>query len=230
MLGKYVRVRVTGFENGVNYGVIDYVTAKSREQLPAYIMGIDHAVRNFDGRVIASFVKDHKVNFVVSPKSKRFIINDIYSALAPFGVSKNELACLYERSCGAIVFREIDGERRFLIIKNKRSAHWSFPKGHVEQDETPEQTAFREVLEETGVHIKIIPGFRLVSEYTIQNRVEKSVDIYLATTDDTRTVMQEEEIESYDWLSYESAMKRLRFENDKNIFEQAHLYLIDNKI
>ena len=59
--------------------------------------------------------------------------------------------CLYERSCGAVVFRFINGERRFLLIKNKRSCHWGFPKGHVEKDETDEETAKREVLEETGL-------------------------------------------------------------------------------
>ena len=90
--------------------------------------------------------------------------------------------CLYERSCGAIVYREIAGERRFLLIKNKRSANWGFPKGHVEEGESNEDTARREVLEETGLHIAILPEFKSRSEYTIQGRIEKTVIIYIAST------------------------------------------------
>ena len=63
------------------------------------------------------------------------------------------IQCLYEHSCGAIVFRKINGEYRYLIIKNHRSVHWSFPKGHVERGESDEVTARREVLEEAGIKI-----------------------------------------------------------------------------
>lgn len=55
------------------------------------------------------------------------------------------LECLYESSCGAVIFHDIKGEVRYLLIKNKRSAHWGFPKGHIERGETKEQTAIREV-------------------------------------------------------------------------------------
>ena len=50
-----------------------------------------------------------------------------------------------------------------------------------------EITAIREVLEETGIHIQILPQFASKSEYTIQGRVEKSVTIFLAKTKDTQT-------------------------------------------
>lgn len=81
---------------------------------------------------------------------------------------------------------QINGETRLLLIKNSRSAHWGFPKGHMERGETPEQTARREVLEETGMHIDIIPDFTAKSDYTIQGKVEKSVTIFLAKTEDTK--------------------------------------------
>ena len=104
--------------------------------------------------------------------------------------------------------------------------HWSFPKGHVEQGETDEDTALREVLEESGLHIEIIPGFKTTSQYQIQGRVEKTVNIYVARTDDTNTIIQESEIEDYSWLTYEAALKRLRFDNDKKILTEARDFLI----
>jgi 8-oxo-dGTP pyrophosphatase MutT (NUDIX family) len=52
-------------------------------------------------------------------------------------------------SCGAVVLRKKDGAWETLLI-NCRQGHWSFPKGHQEAGETEEDTARREILEETG--------------------------------------------------------------------------------
>ena len=64
------------------------------------------------------------------------------------------------------------------------------------------------------------------SEYLIQGRVEKTVNIYVASTVDTNTKIQESEIEDYSWLNYESIQKRLKFENDKKILTDARDFLI----
>lgn len=243
MLGKFVKVRVTkpiGFFDGdsnipykLNFGAVESGLPPHSPVLGAYIMGINHPVHNFDGRVIATLNPSDKkgVFIIVAPKSKKFIINDIREAVSfQFKDREYTLDCLFERSCGAIVFRIIGGEKRFLLIKNKRSANWGFPKGHIEDGETDEDTARREVLEETGIHIKIVDGFKSKSEYTIQGRIEKAVLIYLATTADTQTIIQPEEIEDYIWLNFENAYKMLNYENDKAILEQAQMYLTENNI
>lgn len=243
MLGRFVKVRVTrpiGFFDGnsktqyrLNYGTVESGLEPHSPVKGAFIMGINHPVRNFDGRVIATvkIPKTKGVIIVVSPKSKRFIVNDVRDALAfMYKKGSYSIDCLYERSCGAIVYREIAGERRFLLIKNKRSANWGFPKGHVEEGESNEDTARREVLEETGLHIAILPEFKSRSEYTIQGRIEKTVIIYIASTKDTRTVIQPEEIEDYIWLSYDNAYKTLNYENDKAILKKAKAYLMEHSI
>ncbi len=196
-------------------------------------MGINHPVRSFDGRVIAviHYKDNNSVYIVVAPKSTRFINIDIVGAMQFALENRNyTIDCLYERSCGAVVFREIGGITRFLLIKNRRSAHWGFPKGHVEMGETDQQTAYRAVLEETGIKINIFPDFVTKSQYSIQGKVEKSVNIYLATTDDTNTVIQKEEIEDYVWLGYEKAKTRLKFENDHAILDKAVEYIKKNKL
>lgn len=237
MLGKYVRVKVTvpihsvdpktGLTYQLNYGEFTFVTARKREKYFAFVLGINHPVETFDGRVIASFEQGGKTYYAVAPKSKKYIINDIRPALSFFGAE--QIRCYYECSCGAVVYREIGGSIRYLVIKNKRSAHWSFPKGHVEPGETYEQTAKREVLEEAGIHIKIVPGFREASHYMIQNRVEKTVLIFAAGTRDVKTVIQESEIEDYAWLTYEDAMDRLKFDNDLHILTSARNYLLEKE-
>ena len=127
-----------------------------------------------------------------------------------------------------MVYRDIKGEVRYLLIKNKRSAHWGFPKGHIEPGETKQQTAVREVLEETGIHVKLINGFESVSKYKIQNKIEKVVSIFVGTTNDTSTCIQPEEIEDYIWLTYDRALSILKFENDKAIITEANHFLNEN--
>ena len=237
MLGKCVRVRIekpigstdeAGFTYPLNFGSV-----YNEENQDAFIMGIHHPVKNFDGRVIA-ILSDRKSNhfiWIVAPKSTRFIINDIKQYInVERDFPSYRLECLYESSCGAVVFRDIKGEVKYLLIKNRRSAHWGFPKGHIEQGETLEQTALREVLEETGLHINIIDGFSCVSKYKIRDKIDKMVTIFVGTTSDTSTVIQREEIEDFIWLTYDKAMNLLKFENDKNILESAYNFLNENNI
>lgn len=241
MLGKFVKVRVTspmysfnnrfGFKYKLNYGVIEGSKSRRKSVQYAYIMGINHPVRNFDGRVIA-VIKRHGckgIAWVVAPKSTRFIVNDIRQAI-DFAEGKNgyNIECLYESSCGAVIFRKENTEVKYLLIRNKRSAHWGFPKGHVEPGETNEETAIREVFEETGLNIKIVPDFVKKSEYTIQGKIEKSVSIFLAETEEIDYKIQEEEIEECGWFLYNDALKTLNYENDKIILNDAKTY-IDNQ-
>ena len=234
MLGKYVRVSVTqpigsvdkqhGYKYTLNYGDIQNSFKSGVPCKKAYIMGMNHPVRNFDGRVIAVIKKRTGDVYVVSPKRMKFIENQIYDAIC--SMEKDfRLECLYEHSCGAVVSRIINGHRRYLLIKNRRSAHWGFPKGHIERGETEIETAKREVLEETGIHIDILPNFVENSEYSIKGKVEKSVSIFLARTRDTRTMIQKEEIDDYIWLEYPNALKTLKFSNDRSILEKAEKYL-----
>lgn len=241
MLGKLVRVCITDpigspLPNGntykLNHGKPIGKFKASSPVSGVFILGIDNPVKHFDGRVVAiiKFRDNGEQKLVASPKSKPYINCEIdefvkfYTDGRPYS-----LDCFYERSCGAVVFRKINEDYRYLLIRNRRSSNWSFPKGHVESGETHEETAKREVLEETGLHINIIPGFVSKSQYSIQNRIQKTVNLYVATTNDSKTKIQVEEIEDYVWLTYDNALKNLKFENDKTILTNAHDFLLNNK-
>lgn len=88
----------------------------------------------------------------------------------------------------------------------------------------------REVLEETGLHITIFPGFKARSAYSIQGRIDKSVMIFLATTEDTQTVIQPSEIEDYIWLGYDACLKTLNYENDKSILQRAKAFMDEHHL
>ncbi len=243
MLGKMVRVKVTKpcnyFDSKtnvrylINFGLAEISGEKRNFVLGAYILGVNHPVRVFEGKVIAVLRRsaNGKTALIVAPKNMRRIDYEIRDVLE-FAEPRESytLECLYEHSCGAVVFRRINDEYRFLLIKNRRSNHWGFPKGHMERGETREETAIREVLEETGVHIHIFSDFSFESRYKIGSKIEKRVDVFLASTEDTQTVIQREEIEDYIWLRFPEALATLRFENDKEILTAAQDYMLEHAI
>ncbi|NLP48950.1 MAG: NUDIX domain-containing protein [Clostridiales bacterium] len=243
MLGKHVRVNITNAINSqdsftgrsylLNYGSVEGIRAFGTPIKGAYIMGLNRAVNRFDGLVIAVVKQKNKNEsiLIVASKDDFFIDTEIKEALS-FALNPEDynLDCLYEKSCGAVVYRLIRGRVRFLLIKNKRSMHWGFPKGHVEANETPRQTAIREVFEEVGLEIDLLPEFESQSEYVIQKKIKKCVTLFLAKTAQKTTKIQEEEIGDYAWLEYDKALERLRFENDRRILKQAAQYLREKSI
>lgn len=240
MLGKLIRLAITEpvgtpLPNGgiykLNQGTPIGNFNVSSPISGVLVLGIDSPVKHFDGRVIATlcFEDNGEQKLLAAPKSKHLIDCDIRKQIG-FIIKDRPytLTCYYERSCGAVIYRIINDEVRYLLIKNRRSSNWSFPKGHMEDGETLEDTAIREVLEETGMHIEIIPGFSSKSEYTIQNRIQKTVMIFAANTSDTQTRIQHEEIEDYTWLPYERAYDSLKFDNDKTILKEAKAFLTEH--
>lgn len=234
--GRVVKPINTVDENGFVYP-LNLVQIKSHKNRYAFVMGVTHTVCNFDGRIIAALVPkdpentDLKTIYIMASRSSRYINQDIYQYIdVKNDFPDYELVCYYESSAGAVVYRCIKGRVRFLLIKNKRSSNWGFPKGHLEMGETKYDAARREVLEETGLHIKIHLGYEGVSKYTLRNNVDKKVSIFVATTDDLRTTIQEEEIDDYRWLAYDQAMGHLSFKNDKKILREAVDFLIKKKL
>lgn len=129
----------------------------------------------------------------------------------------------YEKSCGTVVFRKTRGKYAVLLIKNKYTEFWSFPKGHMEDGENEYQTAIRETKEETGIDVKIENGFRMESVYLIGKRknTEKKVVYFTALTTRAYVVPQPEEISAFHWFFEDEFPYHATFENDKNIFKEA---------
>ena len=129
-----------------------------------------------------------------------------------------------EKSCGAVIYRNIDGKTEFLVI-HQVQGHWCFPKGHVEKNETETETAEREILEETGIRVHIDDGFRYVLSYSPQEGVMKDVVYFLAEYSSGEGKVQEEEVSAYSWLSREEAESILTYENDRQLFAAALDYM-----
>lgn len=125
-----------------------------------------------------------------------------------------------ERSCGAIVFHEIEGRTRVLLVQHK-PGHWSFPKGHKEAGESDQETAVREVYEETGVRVTILPGFKRSSTYSPRPGVLKTVVFFLGAYQGGELQPQLSEVRAVRWMEPEEAAEMLVFDKDLDIFRQA---------
>ena len=116
------------------------------------------------------------------------------------------------------------------LLLHYESGHWDFPKGHVEKDETEEETAQRELLEETGItSAEFITGFRetISYHYSFKKKTRlKEVIYFLMTTSQKEITLSDEHI-GFLWLPYDDALKKLTFENAKSTLQKAHAFLLN---
>lgn len=103
----------------------------------------------------------------------------------------------HNNKCGVIVFRKRDN--KFLIVKNKSSGFWGFPKGHQESGENVIDTAIRELHEEAGISIKESDII-----YSIKKR---SWFLYVVILDDPFVKIDNYEICDFKWVDFMSFTK-----------------------
>lgn len=117
-----------------------------------------------------------------------------------------------EISAGGVVFRRIDGEVQIQLIQD-RYGKISLPKGKMEPGETIEQTALREIVEETGMEGVIIePIDQIKYKYNHESKgsVDKEVHYYLVEAVGGKLQAQVEEIRGVEWFEPSEAWRRQR--------------------
>ena len=124
-------------------------------------------------------------------------------------------------SFGAAVFRERDGRTEVLLILSRPG--WSFPKGHTEPGESPEQTAAREVFEETGVKVSIDTGFCGVVPSSRPGDMRK-VTFFLGKCLYAPDPLLISEVPDAAWFPVEEAEKKISFLPDREVFLNALTY------
>ena len=137
---------------------------------------------------------------------------------------KSEMS--YEISCGAVVFTRVEGEIKYVIIRSNEG-WYGFPKGHTEECESEEETALREILEETGLDVTILPGFKTVDEHGLPNKpdVIKRIIYFAAEYSGQEIQRQEEELSEALLMSYDEAMSSFQFESSRRILREVNDFL-----
>lgn len=129
-----------------------------------------------------------------------------------------------EKSCGAVVYKK-ENDKIFFLIEKMKMGHYSLPKGHVEKNETEEETALREIKEETSLDVIVDTSFREVITYSPKDEVVKDVVYFIAKVIGGNIKEQEEEVIEIFFLEFEDALKILTYDNDKEILRKAKEYL-----
>ena len=126
----------------------------------------------------------------------------------------------FEKSCGAIIIKRNSDKIETLLIQ-MIGGHWSYPKGHVEDNETEVETALREIKEETNLDVIIDTRFREITTYSPKPGVIKDVIYFLAFAKTLDVKVQEEEVANYEWVDINDATKLITFEEDRKIFKKV---------
>lgn len=121
-----------------------------------------------------------------------------------------------EKCCGAIII----SNNKVLLVEQKNNVI-NFPKGHVENNETEIETAIREVKEETNIDIKVLPEYRYVNSYVMDNKISKDVIFFLAIPQSFDIVKQEKEISNVFWCDIDKVESYFQFENQHELWSKV---------
>lgn len=133
-----------------------------------------------------------------------------------------------DASFGVVAFSEEAGEWKVFLIHQYGSGgdiFWTFPKGHPESGESPEEAAKRELFEETGMTIaELKTETPLIQTYQFKHGeelIDKTVTYFVGVADTMEYVLQADEVKEAGWFKVTDAKARLTHESARAIFEEA---------
>lgn len=129
------------------------------------------------------------------------------------------------RAAGVVVYTYQNDEIHYLLVQSLKFGHYGFPKGHVDGNETDEETALREVYEETGLEVTVSEHFKAQTSYKLPSGDFKEVVYFLGHVMDPKIKIQEVEISDYKLLPFDEALETITYEHDKNILRLANQHL-----
>ena len=177
------------------------------------ISGVDLINSGFEAKEIGK-IKNEVYNLILGEELE----NEKEAVISYLSEKYNLGTFKREKPCGAVVYNP--KKHSFLIIK-MLNGNWGFPKGHTEDQETDIQTAIREVMEETGINIEILDGFKKSIKYIPFPEVLKEVIFFIGITEEEKVTIDKDEIEDYMWCSYEEALKMITYKPQRDVMESS---------
>jgi len=140
---------------------------------------------------------------------------------------------IYKKSCGVIPVYE-QGDKKLFLVIHQNNGHWAFPKGGMEEGESEEKTALRELGEEAGIGVStLMPDSRILEEYDIEEEcglVLKQVVYFIGLVDGLDVKIQKEEIQDFAWLSFDKALARMTYNSTRRVLRKANDYLLSSNL
>ncbi len=137
-------------------------------------------------------------------------------------------------SAGGVVYKVVDGRTETVLCGRREPLRWSLPKGTPDKGESLEETALREVREETGLDVAIEAPLGNINYWFVGPvngvRYNKTVHFYLMTHKGGSTDRHDPEFDEVRWFSSEEeALRRLSYANEANVLEKALAMIRDGK-
>ena len=128
-------------------------------------------------------------------------------------------------SSGGVVYRWVDGQLEVVLCGRDEPVRWSLAKGTPDPGETLEETALREVQEETGLVPVIEDRIRSIdywfSDKDSEVRFHKTVHFYLMKCTGGDVNLHDPEFDVVEWFPYEEAVSSLAYPNEADVLRQA---------
>ena len=125
------------------------------------------------------------------------------------------------RAAGGVVLRNTAaGEREVLIVHRPKYDDWSLPKGKADDGERPEQTALREVEEETGLRCRLGTEVGKTRYRDSQGR-SKVVRYWLMEPEADDPFVPNREVDAVRWCSFDDAQAALSYAHDRKLLARA---------
>ncbi len=125
----------------------------------------------------------------------------------------------------AVLFSEIDGQLKILLMKRVKGQFWSHIAGKIENNETASQAIVREICEETGIQVQQLYSADYLEQfYEASANVIELIPVFTAYCNKNQTVILNDEHTEYDWFSLDEAVEKAEFGGQRLLYQ----YLWEN--
>lgn len=141
--------------------------------------------------------------------------------------AKAKIPVLEQVSAGGVAFRRVEGEYEIAIISMNPSGRWQLPKGLIDEGETPERAAVREVREEAGIETELLEeletiDYWFVSDWDeVRRRIHKQVHFFLLRYTGGDVADHDHEVLESRWAATDEGIGMLAFDSEKKVVEKA---------
>ena len=142
--------------------------------------------------------------------------------------AKDTQILTYEQvSAGGVVFRRTGSDIEVVIVHMVPEMRWQLPKGIIDEGETTEEAAVREVREESGLEAKLIAPIETIEYWFTadydgeRRRYHKFVHFYLMSYTSGDVIDHDDEVDEARWVSVDEAVKTLDFKSERDVVTKA---------
>jgi 8-oxo-dGTP pyrophosphatase MutT (NUDIX family) len=140
---------------------------------------------------------------------------------------KSQIPVAKQISAGGVAFRQLGSEVEIAIILAHPNRRWQLPKGRVDEGESIERAAVREVREETGINTAVVVPLETIEYWYVGNsrgiktKFHKFVHFFLLKYLDGEVSDHDHEVAEARWVSVNDAIEMLAFKNEVEMVKKA---------